>query len=66
MKLETATEKSRGKGCCMQTSREVLAKIILKEGVKVLFRQETDNKLSSPLKQVPFTVVKKNENSVLV
>ena len=50
----------KGKGSCMQTSKEVHAKIKLKEGDKVLFRQETDIKLSTPFKRVPFTVVKKN------
>ena len=29
-------------------------------------REERGNKLSTPLKQVPFTVVQKNGNSVLV
>ena len=57
MKLETATEKERGKGSCMQTLKEVHEKIILKEGDKMLFRQERDNKSSTPFKQVPFTVV---------
>ena len=38
----------------------------IQKGDKVLLRQERDNKLSTPFKQVPFTVVQKNGNSVLV
>ena len=38
----------------------------IQKGAKVLLRQERDNKLSTPFKQVPFTVVQKNGNSVLV
>ena len=38
----------------------------IQKGEKVLLRQERDNTLSIPFKQVPFTVVQKNENSVLV
>ena len=36
------------------------------KGDKVLLRQDRDIKLSTPFKQVPFTVVQKNGNSVLV
>ena len=32
----------------------------------MIFRQERDKKLSTPFKQVPFTVVQKNGNSVFV
>ena len=38
----------------------------IQEGDKVLLRQEKENKLSTPFKQSPFTVVQKNGNSVLV
>ena len=38
----------------------------IQKGDKVLLRQERDNKFLSPLKQVPFTVVQLNGNSVLV
>ena len=38
----------------------------IQKGEKVLLRQERSNKLSTPFKQVPFTVVQKNENSALV
>ena len=38
----------------------------IQKGDKVLLRQERDNKSSTPFKQVPFTVVQKNGNSVLV
>ena len=38
----------------------------IQEGDKVLLRQEKENKLSTPYKQSPFTVVQKNGNSVLV
>ena len=37
----------------------------IQKGDKVLLRQERDNKLSTPFKQVPFTVVQKNGNSFL-
>ena len=38
----------------------------IQEGDKVLLRQEKENKLSTPYKQSPLTVVQKNGNSVLV
>ena len=38
----------------------------IQKGDKVLLRQERDNELSTPFKQVPFTVVQNNGNSVLV
>ena len=36
------------------------------EGDKMILREEKENKLSTPLKQSPFTVVQENGNSVLV
>ena len=38
----------------------------IREGNKVLLRQEKENKLSTPYKQCPFTANQKNGNSVLV
>jgi len=38
----------------------------IREGDKVLLRQEKENKRSTPYKQSPFTVIQKNGNSVLV
>ena len=38
----------------------------IEKGDKVLLRQERDNTLSTPFKQIPFTVVQINGNSVLV
>ena len=38
----------------------------IREGDKVLLRQEKENKLSTPYKKSPFTVIQKNGNSVLV
>ena len=38
----------------------------IREGNKVLLRQEKENKLSTPYKQRPFTANQKNGNSVLV
>ena len=63
MKSETATVRERRKGRCMQTAKEMHVKMTFR---KVLLRQERDNKLSTPFKQVLFTVVQKNGNSVLV
>ena len=38
----------------------------IREGDKVLLRQEKENKLSRPYKQSPFTAIQKNGNSVLI
>lgn len=38
----------------------------IKKGDKVLLRQEKTNKLSTPFKSTPFTVVQKDGNSVVV
>ena len=38
----------------------------IQKGDKVLLRQEREKKLSTPFKQVPYTVVQKNGNSVLI
>ena len=38
----------------------------IREGDKVLLRQEKENKLSTPYKQSPFTVIQQNSNSVVV
>ena len=47
---------------CQRNARESE----IREGDKVLMRQEKENKLSTPYKQSPFTVIQKNGNSVLV
>ena len=47
---------------CQKNARESE----IREGDKVLLRQEKENKLSTPYKQSPFTVIQKNGNSVLV
>ena len=47
---------------CQRNARESE----IREGDKVLLRQEKENKLSTPYKQSPFTVIQKNGNSVLV
>ena len=38
----------------------------IREGDKVLLRQKKENKLSTPYKQSPFTVIQQNSNSVVV
>ena len=47
---------------CQRNARESE----IQEGDKVLLRQEKENKLSTPYKQSPFTVIQKNGNGVLV
>ena len=47
---------------CQKNARESE----IREGDKVLLRQEKENKLSTPYKQSPFTVIQKNGNGVLV
>ena len=51
-------EKGKVYGDCKRESE-------IQEGDKVLQRQEKENKLSTPYKQSPFTVVQKNGNSVV-
>ena len=47
---------------CQRNARESE----IREGDKLLLRQEKENKLSTPYKQSPFTVIQRNGNSVLV
>ena len=47
---------------CQRNARESE----IREGDKVLLRQEKENKLSTPYKQSPFTVIQQNSNSVVV
>ena len=47
---------------CQRNARESE----IREGDKVLLRQEKEKKLSTPHKQSPFTVIQKNGNGVLV
>ncbi|KAL9967186.1 hypothetical protein ACROYT_G025364 [Oculina patagonica] len=54
------------KGKVYADSRRNACESEIQEGDKVLLRQEKENKLSTPFKQSPFTVVQKNGNSVLV
>ena len=55
-------EKGKVYAVCQRNARESE----IREGDKVLLRQEKENKLSTPYKQSPFTVIYKNGNSVLV
>ena len=55
-------EKEKVYGDCQRKARESE----IREGDKVLLRREKENKLSTPYKQSPFTVIQKNGNSVLV
>ena len=66
MRFEIATvrekKRERWHADCQRNARESE----IQEGDKVLLRQEKENKLSTPYKQSPFTVIQKNGNSVLV
>ena len=67
MRFEIATkrwreEKRQVYADCQRNARESE----IREGDKVLLRQEKENKLSTPYKQSPFTVIQKKGNSVLV
>ena len=66
MRFEIATvrekKRERWHADCQRNARESQ----IQECDKVLLRQEKDNKLSTPYKQSPFTVIQKNGNSVLV
>ena len=64
-KSETATVRERRKRRCMQTAKEMHVKMTFRKVTKC-YSGRRDNKLSTPFKQVPFTVVQKNGNSVLV
>ena len=61
MRFEIATVKEK-KRDCQRNARESE----IREGDKVLLRQEKENKLSTPYKQSPFTVIQKKGNGVLV
>ena len=55
-------EKEKVYADCQRTARESE----IREGDKVLLKQEKEKKLSAPYKQSPFKVIQKNGNSVLV
>ena len=55
-------EKGKVYAVCQRNARESE----IREGDKVLLRQEKENKLSTPYKQSPFTVIQQNSNSVVV